>query len=68
MIRNTVGIVMMTILICGTSLAITIDGNFDDWAGVTTKVNDDQDMADSMPVWTDLPEIGYIYHFAALLC
>jgi hypothetical protein len=27
--------------------AITIDGNFDDWAGVTTKVDDDQDMADS---------------------
>jgi len=47
MIRNTVGIVMMATLICSMSLAITIDGNFDDWAGVTTKVDDAQDMADS---------------------
>jgi hypothetical protein len=47
MIKNTVGIVMMAILICSTSLAITIDGDFGDWTGVTTKVDDDQDMADS---------------------
>ncbi len=47
MIRYTVGIVMLAILLCSTSLAITIDGTFDDWARVTVTVEDDQDMADS---------------------
>lgn len=47
MIKNTVGIVMLSILLCSTGLAITIDGDFADWAGVPTKVEDDQDMADS---------------------
>ena len=47
MVRSTIGIVMLTALICSTSLAITIDGNFDDWTGVATEVEDDQDMADS---------------------
>lgn len=47
MIRYTVGIVMLAILLCSTSLAITIDGTFDDWAEVTATVEDDQDMADS---------------------
>ena len=47
MIKHTVGIVMLAILVCGTSLAMTIDGNFDDWAAVAAKVDDDQDMADS---------------------
>jgi len=47
MIKNILGILVMLILICNTSLAITIDGDFADWAGVTAKVEDDQDMADS---------------------
>ena len=47
MIRYTVVIMMMAVLICSMSLAITIDGDFGDWAGVTTKVEDAQDMADS---------------------
>ena len=47
MIRNAVGVVIMAILICSTGLTFTIDGDFGDWAAVTTKVDDDQDMADS---------------------
>ncbi|HIE28462.1 TPA: hypothetical protein EYP66_14375 [Candidatus Poribacteria bacterium] len=49
MIKQTVGSLMLTILICSMSLAasITIDGNFDDWTGVTATVEDAQDMADS---------------------
>jgi hypothetical protein len=47
MIRNILGIVMLAAIICGTSLAFTIDGNFDDWADVTAQVDDDEDMADS---------------------
>lgn len=47
MIKQTVGIVMMAILICTTSLAITIDGNFDDWTEAAAIVEDAQDMADS---------------------
>jgi len=49
MIKQTVGSLMLTILICSISLAapIMIDGNFDDWAGVTAKVDDEEDMADS---------------------
>ena len=47
MIRNTLGIVILAAMVCGTSLAFTIDGNFDDWADVTTKVDDEEDMADS---------------------
>jgi len=47
MIRHTVAVVMMAFLICSASLAITIDGNFDDWAGAAATVEDDQDMADS---------------------
>jgi len=46
MFRHTVLIVMLAVLICTTSWAITIDGNFDDWAGAAT-VEDAQDMADS---------------------
>lgn len=47
MIRYAVVIVMMVVLVCSMSLAITIDGDFGDWAGVTMKVEDAQDMADS---------------------
>jgi hypothetical protein len=47
MIRNAMGIMALSILMCSTSFALTIDGNFDDWAGVITQVEDDQDMADS---------------------
>ena len=47
MIKNTVGIVMLAILFCGTSLAVEIDGNFDDWAIVSAEVSDPEDMADS---------------------
>ena len=47
MMRNAVGIIVLTLLFCGTSLAMTVDGDFGDWTGVTTKIDDDQDMADS---------------------
>ena len=47
MIRIIFGAVLLVVMICSTSLAITIDGNFDDWVNVPTKVDDDQDMADS---------------------
>ena len=47
MIRSTIGILMLTLLFCGTSLAMTVDGDFADWAAVPTKVDDDADMADS---------------------
>ncbi len=49
MIEQTVGTLMLTILICSMSLAasITIDGNFDDWADAPATVEDAEDMADS---------------------
>ena len=47
MIKQTVGTLILTILICSTSLAVMIDGNFDDWADVAATVEDAQDMADS---------------------
>ncbi len=47
MIRSMFGAVLLVVMICNTSLAITIDGDFDDWVNVPTKVDDDQDMADS---------------------
>jgi len=47
MIKKTVGIMMLSLFICSISYAITIDGNFDDWVGVATKIEDDEDMADS---------------------
>ena len=47
MIKNTVGTVVLAILFCGTSLAMEIDGNFDDWAIFSAEVNDPEDMADS---------------------
>lgn len=47
MIRSIFGTGLLVVMICSPSLAITIDGNFDDWVNVPTKVDDDQDMADS---------------------
>ena len=47
MIKNTLGIVMLTIMVCGTGLAMTIDGDFGDWTVVNAEVGDDEDMADS---------------------
>ncbi len=47
MTKRAVMIMMLSLFICSISYAITIDGNFDDWAGVATKVEDDEDMADS---------------------
>jgi len=47
MLRNILGVLMLVAMACGTSLAFTIDGNFDDWANVPTKVDDEEDMADS---------------------
>ncbi|MBD3182676.1 hypothetical protein GF312_10310 [Candidatus Poribacteria bacterium] len=46
MIKNLITIIMLA-LFCSISLAMTIDGNFDDWAQVPTKIDDDEDMADS---------------------
>jgi len=45
MIKQTVGSLILTILICSISWAITI-GDFGDWPGVVTVI-DDADMADS---------------------
>ena len=47
MLRNMLAVLVSIAMVCGTSLAFTIDGNFDDWTDVPTKVNDDKDMADS---------------------
>ena len=46
---HIVGFVMLVALLCSVSLAaaITIDGNFEDWADVAATVDDAQDMADS---------------------
>ncbi len=47
MIKSTFGIVMLAIFFCGTSFAMEIDGNFDDWAIVSAEVSDPEDMADT---------------------
>ena len=47
MIKNILGIVMLAIMVCGTSLAMTIDGDFGDWTTVNAEVSDAEDMADS---------------------
>lgn len=47
MIKYTLGILILSLLVCITSFAFTIDGDFADWVGVPTKVDDPQDMADS---------------------
>ena len=47
MFKSMLGVLMLAAMVCGASLAFTIDGNFDDWANVPTKVDDDEDMADS---------------------
>lgn len=47
MIKGVFGAMILTILFCGASLAITIDGDFGDWGLVSAEVSDDQDMADS---------------------
>lgn len=46
MIKSMLAMMMLAAMFCGASLAITIDGNFDDWAGVPA-IEDDEDMADS---------------------
>lgn len=47
MSKSMLGVLMLAVMVCGTSLAFTIDGKFDDWADVPTKVDDDEDMEDS---------------------
>lgn len=47
MFKSMLGVLMLVAMVCGASLAFTIDGKFDDWANVPTKVDDDEDMADS---------------------
>lgn len=46
MIKSILAMMVLAAMFCGASLAITIDGNFDDWAGVPA-IEDDEDMADS---------------------
>jgi len=47
MIKSTFGTIILSFIVCSMGFAFTIDGDFADWAGVTTKVEDPKDMADT---------------------